>query len=87
MLSNSQSVNYIKALGGGRTKHVNRGKRKCTKDIIIIVIIIIIIMALQPFVKPSLLSELPDPVHSRTPWTRDQPVARPLRTQKNTNAE
>jgi hypothetical protein len=46
-------------------------------------------MALQPFVGPCPLFQFLDPIYTvgRTPWTGDQPVARPLRTQDNTNTE
>jgi hypothetical protein len=48
------------------------------------VVIIIIIMALQPFVGLWQLFQLPDSIYTtgRTPWTRDQPVARPLPTHR-----
>jgi hypothetical protein len=35
-------------------------------------------MALQPFVGPRPLFQFLDLLDGRTPWTRDQPVARPL---------
>jgi hypothetical protein len=55
---------------------------------IIIIIIIINIMALQPFVVPSpLLSFFILYTVGRTPWTGDQPVARPLPTQNKTQTQ
>jgi hypothetical protein len=47
--------------------------------VIIFIIIIIIIIDLQPFVGLRPLFQVFDLIHSRcTPWTGDQPVARPL---------
>jgi hypothetical protein len=56
--------------------------------IIIIIIIIIIttttIAALQPFVGPWPLFQLPDPIHGRTPLTGDQPFKASTYIQNNT---
>jgi hypothetical protein len=50
--------------------------------VIIIIIIIIIITAVQPFFGPwPLFSFLIIYTVGRSPWTGDQPVARPLPTQ------
>jgi hypothetical protein len=46
--------------------------------------IIIIIMALQPFVGPWPLFQFLDPIHGRTPWTGDQPVASHLLAHRTT---
>jgi hypothetical protein len=46
-------------------------------------------MALRPFVGPWPLLQFNNLFYTdgRTPWTSDQPVARPLPTQDNTDTE
>jgi hypothetical protein len=45
-------------------------------------------MALQPFVVPWPLLQFLNPIHSRsTPWTGNQPVARPLPTHRTTRTQ
>jgi hypothetical protein len=46
-------------------------------------------MALQPFVGPWPLFQFLDPIYrvSGTPWTGDQPVARPLPTHRTTQTQ
>jgi hypothetical protein len=39
-------------------------------------------MAVQPFVGPWPLFQFRNPIYGRTPWTGDQPVARPLITHR-----
>jgi hypothetical protein len=44
-------------------------------------------IALEPFVGPRPLFQFRNPIHSRTPWKGDWPVARPLPTHRTTQTE
>jgi hypothetical protein len=50
-------------------------------------ILLYLSMTLQPFVGPWPRFQFLNPVHSRTPWTGDQPVTRPLPIHRTTQTQ